>query len=169
MLASITDQEESKGNNLLQLTDPGLFAKVPQTRSDHVYQSGSNAVSSSRCLSDQSFDLFLFLWTGLLPFRGSSLQQNRDLLWRQLWLLFHLLGLVRIRTIFWICSVLNFRLYSCFHISKFACVCVWSYMDVSPPLLTEMGVWPFWSSPQFFIDLCGFELIWSKAAWNLSL
>lgn len=46
-------------------------------------------------------------------------------------------------------------------------LCMGWYMDVSPSMPKEMRVWLFWSLPQLFIDLDGFELIWSKSGWNL--
>lgn len=51
--------------------------------------------------------------------------------------------------------------------SKVMSLCMGWYMDVSPSMPKEMRVWLFWSLPQLFIDLDGFELIWSKSGWNL--
>lgn len=113
------------------------------------------------------FVLFLFLCTSPVQFKDRPLQQNRDLLRSWLLLLFHLLGAVHTWTVIWIC-VLNFGLCSCFHVRKFMYSCIWLYMDVSPPLLKEIRAWLFWSSSQLFIDLHGFEPIWSTSGWNMS-
>jgi len=49
------------------------------------------------------------------------------------------------------CSLLNFGLHSCFHMSKFMCVCMWSYVDVSHHCSKKIRAQLFWSSLQLLI------------------
>lgn len=133
MLSSIIDQ--SKGNNLLYIAEPGLFASIPQTMRDPVYHSGSSAVLQRRCRLAWIFDLFLFLWTGLLPV-SSSLQQNRSLMRSAVASLLSPGSRTHMDSSL---DLQGLKLWTPF-MFPYEKVCMWLCMDLSPMLLKEMSV-----------------------------